>query len=133
MEDTINLDIHAITELQNLGLEPTDDQLKYQYTADSELSSEYVFDPCVATVIALRHNKKFVDEVGNGLECGVLLDKTCFYSEQGGQIYDTGFMVKVCDDATEFSVKNVQVRGGYVVHIGSLEGSLRKGKRLSNL
>lgn len=82
----------------------------------------------MATVIALRYNKKFVDEVGNGQECGVLLDRTCFYSEQGGQIYDTGFMVKLCDDGTEFSVKDVQVRGGYIVHIGSLEGSLRKGK-----
>lgn len=27
----------------------------------------------------------------------------------------------------EFSVKNVQIRGGYVIHIGSLEGSLKVG------
>lgn len=57
----------------------------------------------------------------------MLLDKTCFYAEQGGQIYDEGFLVKVGDDSVEFSIKNVQVRGGYVIHIGTIEGTLRKG------
>lgn len=78
-------------------------------------------------MIALRYNKQFVTEVKNGQECGVLLDKTCFYAEQGGQIYDKGFLVKVGDESVEFSVKNVQVRAGYVVHIGNIEGTLRKG------
>ena len=49
-------------------------------------------------VIALRHNKQFVDEVTTGQECGVLLDQTCFYAEQGGQIYDEGFMVKLNEE-----------------------------------
>jgi alanyl-tRNA synthetase len=40
----------------------------------------------------------FVDHVTSGQECGVLLDKTCFYAEQGGQIYDEGFLVKVGDE-----------------------------------
>lgn len=54
----------------------------------------------------------------------MLLDKTNFYAEQGGQIYDTGYMVKIGDESVEFSVKNVQVRGGYIVHIGTIEGNL---------
>lgn len=44
-----------------------------------------------------RYNKHFVEEVTSGQECGVLLDRTNFYAEQGGQIYDTGigrFLVK---------------------------------------
>lgn len=40
-------------------------------------------------------------------------------------------MVKVGDDSVEFSVKNVQVRGGYVIHIGSLEGTLSKGDKVA--
>lgn len=116
--------------MQNLGIPPTNDQPKYNYTARADLLTEYIFEPCQSTVIALRHNKKFVDEVSNSQECGILLDTTCFYSEQGGQIYDTGFIVKANDDGAEFCVNNVQVRGGYVVHIGTLEGTLHKGKDL---
>lgn len=57
-----------------------------------------MFDACIAKVIRLRHSKKFVDHVTSGQECGVLLDKTAFYAEQGGQIYDEGFLVKVGDE-----------------------------------
>ena len=52
------------------------------------------FEAASGKVIALRYNKQFVDAVQTGQECGVLLDSTCFYAEQGGQIYDEGFMVK---------------------------------------
>lgn len=48
-------------------------------------------------MLALRRNKEFVEEVSSGQECGVLLDRTSFYAEQGGQIYDTGFIVKEND------------------------------------
>ena len=47
--------------------------------------------------MALRCNREFVQEVNTGQRVGILLDKTNFYAEQGGQIYDTGFMSK-CDD-----------------------------------
>ena len=42
----------------------------------------------------------------NYQECGILLDRTCFYAEQGGQIFDEGFIVK---GDNEMKVKNVQV------------------------
>ncbi|KAG5891352.1 hypothetical protein JTB14_034418 [Gonioctena quinquepunctata] len=129
--DTINLDVHAITELQDKGVPPTDDSLKYAYESGEKTDSDYTFKPCEATVIGLRFDKQFVDEVHTGHECGILLDKTNFYAEQGGQIYDTGYIMKVGDESVEFSVKNVQVRGGYVIHIGNLEGTLRKGDKVS--
>lgn len=53
-----------------------------------------VFDTCDSEVLALRCNKQFVDSVESGQECGILLDKTCFYAEQGGQSYDEGFITK---------------------------------------
>ena len=60
-----------------------------------------VFEPCVANIKAIRCAKSFVDEVHSGQECGLLLDTTCFYAEQGGQIFDEGFLVKdeVCQVA----------------------------------
>ena len=60
------------------------------------------FEPCTAVVKALRRNKQFVDEVTSGQECGVLLDRTCFYAEQGGQIYDEGYMVKEGDEVNYY-------------------------------
>ena len=52
--------------------------------------------------------KDFVSEVTSGSHCGVVLDRTCFYAEQGGQIYDQGFMVKEGDDVShKISVLNI--------------------------
>lgn len=52
--DTINLDVHAITELQNLGVPPTDDSPKYDYEASAKADDEYKFGSCQAEVIGLR-------------------------------------------------------------------------------
>lgn len=131
LEDTLALDVHAITELQNSGVAPTDDSYKYKYSSSTEKNTEYKFEPCTATVIALRFDKKFVDEVSSGQECGVLLDRTSFYAEQGGQIFDEGFMVKIGDESVEFVVKNVQVKAGYILHTGVIEGKLKKGDQVA--
>ncbi|XP_057327123.1 alanine--tRNA ligase, cytoplasmic [Microplitis mediator] len=135
VDDQINLDVHAITELQKMNIPPTDDSYKYNYSSTDEIDAEYKFEPCVGTVIAMRRAKKFVDEALPGEEVGILLDKTCFYAEQGGQIYDEGFLVKESgndDDSAEVRVTNVQVRGGYVLHIGTVgTGVLKKGDKLN--
>ncbi|XP_069037452.1 alanine--tRNA ligase, cytoplasmic [Lepisosteus oculatus] len=131
-EDHIMLDIYAIEELRNKGVPTTDDSLKYCYTSDS--SGSYVFEPAVGTVLALRRDKQFMEEVSTGQECGVLLDRTNFYAEQGGQTFDEGYMVREDDsaeDKTEFSVKNVQVRGGFVLHVGTVYGALRVGDHVA--
>lgn len=71
--------------------------------------------------MAIRMNKQFVDEAHSGSLCGLILDRTSFYAEQGGQIYDTGFMQAVCaDEDVEFAVNEVHLQGGYVVHIGRI-------------
>uniref|UniRef100_A0A7M4DVD4 Alanine--tRNA ligase n=1 Tax=Crocodylus porosus TaxID=8502 RepID=A0A7M4DVD4_CROPO len=131
VEDLIMLDIYAIEELRAQGLEVTDDSPKYSYTSDP--SGVYEFENLMATVKAIRREKTFVEEVSTGQECGIVLDKTCFYAEQGGQIYDEGYLVKADDyseDKTEFTVKNVQVRGGYVLHVGTVYGSLKVGDQV---
>lgn len=53
-----------------------------------------------ATVLALRRDRAFCEEVTTGQECGVLLDQTSFYAEQGGQTYDVGYMLRE-DESTE--------------------------------
>ncbi|XP_071479639.1 alanine--tRNA ligase, cytoplasmic-like [Diadema antillarum] len=133
VDDTIGLDVHSINELQEKRkVPPTNDSFKYKYSSQD---GSYTFESTVGTVIALRKNKEFVEEVDNGDECGVLLDQTCFYAESGGQIYDEGFMEKEGDADVEFRVTNVQVKGGYCLHIGKLSAvgdttKLRVGDRL---
>lgn len=75
--------------------------------------------------MALRKNKQFVDEAGPGDLLGLILDRTNFYAEQGGQIYDTGFMQLVGNEDVEFAVTEVHLQGGYVVHIGRLVGGIQ--------
>ena len=52
------------------------------------------------TVKAIRVAKQFVQEVTSGTDCGLVLDQTCFYAEQGGQTYDEGYMVKIGDEVS---------------------------------
>jgi len=124
-EDLCSLDVHALDELKQKGFQETDQSPKYVYTKEADGS--YAFPPCTAKVVGLRMNKTFVDEVPGGNRCGVLLDKTSFYAEQGGQIYDTGYLNKEDDQDVEFAVADVQVHGSYVIHIGNLEGTLKVG------
>lgn len=139
----LDLDVHAIAELKDVRkLPPTDDSAKYDYKEKNEnsLDTEYAFNSCVGKVVALRMGKQFVESVNSGEEAGVILDKTNFYAEQGGQIYDTGLLVKGDSSSTagdsnqedtEFEVSDVKLQGGYVVHIGKvIIGDLKIGDQL---
>lgn len=110
----IKLDVHALSELEsNDKIPKTDDSFKYG------------LENIKANVVAIYNGSSFVDSLSEiGAEAGILLDKTPFYAELGGQEYDTGTLV--IDGSAEFNVTNVQVYGGYVLHTGSLvEGSLK--------
>jgi alanyl-tRNA synthetase len=92
--------------LQNKGIKATNDSPKYNYKVQSsEKYEEYSFAPCIGTVVALIKNKQFVDEVVSGDEVGILLDQTNFYAEQGGQIYDEGFLVKVNGEVSNLIIQ----------------------------
>ena len=86
-------------------------------------------DDVKATVKSVYHQSKFLSstkDVPAGEPFGVLLDKTNFYAEQGGQEYDTG--VLAIDGKAEFKVEDVQVFNGYVLHIGRMvEGEMTVG------
>ena len=47
-----------------------------------------------------------------------MLDNTTFYAEQGGQVADHGFIST--DAGSDVYVSDVQKKGPYVLHIGSL-------------
>ncbi|XP_074604783.1 alanine--tRNA ligase, cytoplasmic [Brevipalpus obovatus] len=127
------LDVHSISMLKDeLKIPFTNDLPKYEYVPSSEESiAEYSFVPCSGKVLALKKDGKFVESVDSNNECGVVLDKTNFYAEAGGQIYDTGFMRQASGgdkSLVEFEVMNVKCKGGYVVHLGMVKsGCLKVG------
>ncbi|KAJ3392538.1 Alanine--tRNA ligase [Chytriomyces hyalinus] len=120
--EVVTFDIHAIGEIEkNPDVKATDDSHKYDKASIS------------ATVKAIYKAPKFVkslsaaDFTGN---FGIVLDKTNFYAEQGGQQYDTGSL-KIGSN-TVFEVEDVQVYGGYVLHIGHLsKGSIALGNQVT--
>ncbi|CAI5438382.1 unnamed protein product [Caenorhabditis angaria] len=130
--DTLDLDVHALAELQQKNVPTTDDSPKYAYKFSGDgANAVYTFEPCVGKILAIRRDGKFVNELSAGEEGAILLDKTNFYAEQGGQIYDVGVLSKVNEESSEFNVSNCQVRGGYIVLVGSAEGHFTVGDEVN--
>ncbi|KAM3312406.1 hypothetical protein ACQJBY_032377 [Aegilops geniculata] len=105
---SIVLDANATSQLRNQGLDSTNDSPKFQHKVHSSV------------VKAIYTGSEFIATASGDEDFGLVLESTSFYAEQGGQIYDTG---SIEGPSGSFTVNNVQVFAGYVLHIGSfLEG-----------
>ena len=68
---------------------------------------------------------KAQEKIKENQEAVVILDKTSFYAESGGQVGDTGVLT---GNKFEFEIKDTQKIGDHVGHVGSLsKGSASKG------
>ncbi|XP_076135058.1 alanine--tRNA ligase, mitochondrial [Alosa pseudoharengus] len=131
-DDSVELiDVHSLAQLQKEGVPHTDDSPKYHYSLRHD--GKYVFPACRAAVLALygvapgAAAAGLLDAVHEGQSCRVLLDRTCFYSQQGGQEHDLGYMTKDGLQDVLFPVEDVQLVGGYVLHQITATETLRKG------
>ena len=78
-----------------------------------------------AKVIAIFQNGQKVESANAGDEAIIILDKTPFYGESGGQIGDKGILTSA---NAEFTVLDSQKYGKSIGHIGTLvKGSLKVG------
>ena len=79
-------------------------------------------------VVALLKGGAPVKSLAAGEEGEVILDRTPFYAEAGGQVGDTGELTAA---GVRFVVADTQKRGAAHVHLGTLaEGSMRVGDTL---
>ncbi|RDH28099.1 alanyl-tRNA synthetase, cytoplasmic [Aspergillus welwitschiae] len=116
--ETVKLDVHDLGKLEAMNDVPkTDDTAKFGK------------GNITAQVKAIYHGKTFhssTDEVPDGEQLGIILDRTNFYAEQGGQENDTGKIV--IDGQSELEVGDVQLYAGYVLHTGFMKyGSFSVG------
>ncbi|XP_074899057.1 alanine--tRNA ligase, mitochondrial isoform X6 [Buteo buteo] len=129
MEDTnTRLDVHSLAQLRSNNVPATDDSPKYAYTLGQH--GQYEFSPCQATVLMLYRDQSLQKEVGAGQRCGVILDRTNFYAEQGGQASDQGYMIHLGQQDILFPVKSVRLCGGYVIHEVTAVETLRAGDQV---
>jgi len=101
----------AMSELSK-SIKPTDDKAKFSH----EPIKSQVLAIWNGDDLGLSPSSAFEDE-----ELAIILDKTNFYSEMGGQVGDAGEFVST---AGTFDVQTTRNVGGYVLHIGRL----RSGK-----
>ncbi len=100
----------ALGKLESLKIAPTDDQPKY---ARNEVT---------AKVVAIWDGSSFSDHIASdaGDAFAVILDRTNFYAEMGGQVGDVG-LIKTERGGT-FAVSGTKAAGKYVLHLGQRQG-----------
>ncbi|CDG88786.1 alanine--tRNA ligase [Xenorhabdus bovienii] len=79
--------------------------------------SGYEHNSQQATVMAIFRHGEAVDQIHAGEEAIVILDKTAFYAESGGQVGDTG---NLSNGNGIFEVADTQKYGQAIGHIGKL-------------
>jgi alanyl-tRNA synthetase len=83
-------------------------------------------------VLAILRDGTAYDELSGVGEAEVILDRTPFYAEGGGQVGDRGELREAGGGSPLFSVEDAQRPvGGLVVHRGTLHGRLRTGEVVS--
>ncbi len=95
----------------------------YSELAGSVESTEFVgyeFDEADAVVLGLVADGQRVESAAAGTTVEIILDKTPFYGEQGGQVGDTGQIL--ADSGARIRVDDTRIpEAGLYVHVGVVE------------
>ncbi|MCF6157786.1 MAG: alanine--tRNA ligase [wastewater metagenome] len=80
---------------------------------------------CEGKIIAIVQNNQLVDRISTGEEATVILDKTPFYGESGGQVGDTGVLES---NGNLFHVSDTKKNHDFILHRGKvITGELKNG------
>lgn len=92
------------------------------YTGDEEISTESVLS-------LIAKGGSLTDTASAGDDVVIVTEKTPFYAEKGGQVGDTGTILK---GEAKISVRQTKVYEDAVVHFGVVEnGSFKKGDKVT--
>ena len=81
-----------------------------------------------ATVLGIYAENNAVDEIKEGDQVGIILDKTVFYAESGGQVGDTGI---IGTETSLFNVVDCKKVGTHFMHFGHLKhGAISRGDKV---
>ncbi|MFN0019431.1 MAG: alanine--tRNA ligase [Pirellulaceae bacterium] len=83
----------------------------------------------VRGIVAQEHLLDTLTEVGHENLVQIVLDRSPFYAESGGQVGDTG---AITGDGFEFKVTDTQKDGDLIIHIGHLiRGTVKSGAKVT--
>ncbi len=89
----------------------------------------YTETTCEAKIVDIVCEGEHVASVSAGQNAVLVLDKTAFYAESGGQIGDAGVIIK---GASAFAVQDTQkTAAGVFTHLGKADGSFSVGDRVT--
>ena len=81
-----------------------------------------------ATVLGIYAENNAVDEIKEGDQVGIILDRTVFYAESGGQVGDTGIIET---ETSLFNVVDCKKVGTHFMHFGHLKhGAISRGDKV---
>ena len=130
MAESLRLEVEQTDALYRLGCPATNDNAKYLWSVSQGVGPAL---PC--RVVAIWNGKQFVRKADSSSDetLGLVLDKTSFYAEAGGQVADKGRISAGAGNSDgqtpdggepwqwwEFDVADVQKFGSFILHIGSL-------------
>jgi len=103
--------------------------------ADTELPAtedahKYHTDSCDSKLIGWIDNGGFKNQgqIETGAEVGIILDRTCFYAEAGGQVGDCGI---IKSENAKFVVEDTAKKANCIIHRGKVvEGSFSVGQNV---
>lgn len=83
-----------------------------------------------AKILKILVDKREAKKISSGDRATIVLDKTCFYPESGGQIGDTGELIK---GKNIFEVSDTKKSGKVILHIGRVKiGSFKNNDQLTS-
>ena len=137
-ERGLSLDIKGYEESMKIQRERARSAGKFStdYVQKFDLSGKTEFTGYESTsskgkVLALISNGNLADSVSEGDKAAVILDRTSFYAESGGQVSDHGYLIA---DSVKFLVTDCQKQGDHFLHIGTVSfGSISIGQEIDSV